>query len=1083
MKLSVVVFYVKGSIMRRHLALVYHKRRHVVSRSGTAGTRFKEWRNSVLELGTSHVRSSSGTEQWVITNPANVVIALPPAQRTTAENFGNDCEDSKLNDIEVPQGIPQVRVACCVARTNLQQVRVTSCVARQRLSEPTHLSDREANLDAAQPVFQEHDDVALDPHVLEMLGETGPSAAAPYQFHSTLSASWERICCQGLDPAKKSTLLKDVVIPSNGEFLSPPKLNPIVRTILSGPNQTRDDSRCAAQAQLSQGLSFLGKSINETITNHNTSTSQVLPLLTQAGQGEFLFGDDLTERKKRTENSLVHPATEKAPPLTQGAVRKCLPRNDQFISPIFLVKKPNGKDRFILNLKQLNTFVATSHLQMEDHRTAARLMQKGCYMSTIDLQDAYFLINVDTEHRKYLRCEHNGQLYEFTCMPFGFYKTHTPYCIPFTLSWHLLRDLPGRFSHLWELGGCLLSKCLCGCPGVNFIGRGKFLGFILDSHTMTISLPLEKRKKTLNMIRDFKSRSRCSIRAFAQFIGTLVPACPAIKYGLMYTKAFEREKFKALRDHHMNYDTSMSLSSTLQNDFLWWESAIQTSHNDIRFDNYDFVIYTDASLTGWGACCDEEKTHGWWTATESQHHINYLELLAIAYALKSFAKYKKSCSILIRTDNTTALSYINRMGSIQYPALSNLARDIWEFCEERNLWFFASYINSGKNTVADSEVRVACCVARTNLQQVRVTSCVPLPEETEYELSDGAFNQITLRFGAPKIDFFASKANHKCRRYVSLLRDAFTIPWTGFFFYAFPPICLILRGLNKIVNDQAEGIMSTTPPVNSAYPGSRTLISQAFSFRNVPEEAINTIIHSVAKSTISQYNSTWKMWWSYCIELKVPIYGTFNSHRSALALTLNYDIGADPLAKRFMKGISQLRPSERKYRFTWDPQIVLDYLGNFFTDNLTLKQLSQKLATLLLLTTGHRTQSIHLIRLSNIKRSSDGIWLEDIITRPKTLNVMVVLINIYLLVMIVTNPFKVMNPYRTDCGGRGESTRVSPLFKPSASSTRKRYYMSSFMISSSQMPSIIMIELHLRIIAVDKTACGKRWMSNKLHWY
>ncbi|XP_063921239.1 uncharacterized protein LOC135136041 [Zophobas morio] len=282
----------------------------------------------------------------------------------------------------------------------------------------------------------------------------------------------------------------------------------------------------------------------------------------------------------------------------------------------------------------------------------------------------------------------------------------------------------------------------------------------------------------------------------------------------MYTKASEREKFKALRDHHMNYDTYMSRSSTLQNDFLWWESAIQNAHNDIRFDNYDLVIYTDASLTGWGVCCDEEKTQGWWTATESQHHINYLELLAIAYALKSLAKYKESCSILIRTDNTTVLSYINRMGSIQYPALSNLARDIWEFCEERNLWFFASMINSGKDTVADSEVRVACCVARTNLQQVRVTSCVPLPEETEYELSDGAFNQITLRFGAPQIDFFASKANHKCRRYVSLLRDpesehvdAFTIPWTGFFFYAFPPFCLILRCLNRIVNAQAEGIM------------------------------------------------------------------------------------------------------------------------------------------------------------------------------------------------------------------------------------------------------------------------------------
>lgn len=37
--------------------------------------------------------------------------------------------------------------------------------------------------------------------------------------------------------------------------------------------------------------------------------------------------------------------------------------------------------------------------------------------------------------------------------------------------------------------------------------------------------------------------------------------------------------------------------------------------------------------------------------------------------------------------------------------------------------------------------------------------------------------------------------------------DAFTVNWSNFKFFAFPPIALILRTLQKIRNDQAQGIV------------------------------------------------------------------------------------------------------------------------------------------------------------------------------------------------------------------------------------------------------------------------------------
>lgn len=95
------------------------------------------------------------------------------------------------------------------------------------------------------------------------------------------------------------------------------------------------------------------------------------------------------------------------------------PDGDNFLSPIFLVPKSNGDKRFILNLKQLNKFVETHHFKMEDYRTVTKLMTRGCYMASIDLKDAYFLLPVHKSFRKYLCFQYRDCTYEFTCLPFG----------------------------------------------------------------------------------------------------------------------------------------------------------------------------------------------------------------------------------------------------------------------------------------------------------------------------------------------------------------------------------------------------------------------------------------------------------------------------------------------------------------------------------------------------------------------------------------------------------------------------------------------------------------------------------------
>lgn len=105
--------------------------------------------------------------------------------------------------------------------------------------------------------------------------------------------------------------------------------------------------------------------------------------------------------------------------LLVNAIRLCTSVANQFLSPCFLVKRKNGKYRFILNLKTLNLFVQKNHFKMEDYRTVFKLISPNCFMASIDLKDGYFHVSIYPSHRKFLRFSMDNNLSEFCCLPFG----------------------------------------------------------------------------------------------------------------------------------------------------------------------------------------------------------------------------------------------------------------------------------------------------------------------------------------------------------------------------------------------------------------------------------------------------------------------------------------------------------------------------------------------------------------------------------------------------------------------------------------------------------------------------------------
>ena len=97
-------------------------------------------------------------------------------------------------------------------------------------------------------------------------------------------------------------------------------------------------------------------------------------------------------------------------------------------------------------------------------------------------------------------------------------------------------------------------------------------------------------------------------------------------------------------------------------------------------------------------------------------------------------------------------------------------------------------------------------------------------------------------------------------------------------------------------------------------------------------------------------------------------YSMLNTARSALSSILHMDncrnFGSHPLTVRFMKGVFEKRTPHPRYNKIWDVSLVLNYLTTLDPiEKLTLKDLTLKLLMLLLLVTGQRGQSIHLLNI------------------------------------------------------------------------------------------------------------------------
>ena len=166
-------------------------------------------------------------------------------------------------------------------------------------------------------------------------------------------------------------------------------------------------------------------------------------------------------------------------------------------------------------------------------------------------------------------------------------------------------------------------------------------------------------------------------------------------------------------------------------------------------------LFTDASNEGWGAHLGDSTARGVWSSMESLLQINYLELKAVLLALKAFEHLCRDQIVLVATDNTTVVSYINKQGGMKSGSLCALLWRLLSWCHPRGIVLRARHIPGRLNVIAD-----------------------------KLFLSQQVFICLCSRWAQPQMDLFATRFNHKLPRFVSPVPDptawavdALSLPW------------------------------------------------------------------------------------------------------------------------------------------------------------------------------------------------------------------------------------------------------------------------------------------------------------------
>lgn len=219
-------------------------------------------------------------------------------------------------------------------------------------------------------------------------------------------------------------------------------------------------------------------------------------------------------------------------------------------------------------MRERDEFIATIFLcPKKDIHTAVETMTPGCYMCSIHPKSAYYSVTIAQSDKKYLKFSWRGKLYQFTCFTNGL-----AFCPrKFT---KLLKPVMSTLRNLGHLSVAYIDDSylqadtyeLCVQNVIDTLSlfhqlgfvihpdksvliltqRLTFLGFVLDSQSMTVAFTGEQAVQVKEACQQLLQEKGITIQEVAKVLGLLTSSLPVVLYGPLHDRSIEMDKTQAL---------------------------------------------------------------------------------------------------------------------------------------------------------------------------------------------------------------------------------------------------------------------------------------------------------------------------------------------------------------------------------------------------------------------------------------------------------------------------------------------------------------------------------------------------------
>ncbi len=164
----------------------------------------------------------------------------------------------------------------------------------------------------------------------------------------------------------------------------------------------------------------------------------------------------------------------------------------------------------------------------------------------------------------------------------------------------------------------------------------------------------------LSAVKSIRQDQSLTVRQFQRLLGLMAAAANMIPFGLLYMRPLQWWlRTKGFSPKGNPFRMIKVMRRCLRALIMWKKPWLLSQGPMLGASCRRKMLTTDASLTGWGAILEGHSSQGLWKDHHLSWRINRLEMLAVFLALKSFLADLRGHHVLVHSDNTSVVSYIN----------------------------------------------------------------------------------------------------------------------------------------------------------------------------------------------------------------------------------------------------------------------------------------------------------------------------------------------------------------------------------------------------------------------------------------